>query len=347
MLRPTLSMLRNSAFPQRAGICADNLSQVAAVANECQQRLIYDPLAPDEGWHGSSIRMRFNVTVSGRSATIITPNDVARIIVLDICKVPRQLRNGFYEYLQFGTGLKPPGCDPWVDQVTQAFARDNVATLAPFPTSAPQTIWLFPGSSSDVGKRVVIQGPDKNGKTVLGLDPTTGEAILGEQVALQFPSSLSLNQFQGITGILKDVTVAPVTIMAIDSVTNATTALSTMEPHETTAAYRQYFLNGLPANCCTTPGGVVQIDVQAKIDFVPVVSDRDYLTIPNIPALIEEGQSLHYSEMDTETAAKLEAKHHAKALALLNGQIDHYEGKVNTAIGLKIFGSAKLRPQPK
>ena len=347
MQRPTFSTLLNSSFPEKIGHCAEDISVVAAAANEVQERLIYDPMAPDEGWHGSTIRMRFNVTVSGRTATIITPNDIARVIVLDICKVPRQLRNGFYEFLQFGTGLKPPGCDPWVDQVTQAFARDNVPTLAPFPSSAPQTIWIFPGSPSDVGKRVIVQGADKNGKTVLALDSTTGAAVLGEQIALQFPFAVSAHQYQTITGILKDVTVAPITIFAIDSVTGVTTALSSMEPHETSAAYRQYFLNGLPANCCNTPSGVVQIDVQAKLDFVPVTSPRDYLSIPNIPALIEEGQSWFYSSKDTEVAAKLEAKHHAKALALLNGQIDHYEGKVTPAIGLKIFGSAKLRPQPR
>lgn len=344
--RPTLGILRNSPFPARCGICADDLSRVASVANIVQERLMIDPLAPDEGWWGGWVDAVFNVQVSSRTAYIVTPWDIARVIVLDICNRPRPIRNGFYEYLQFGTGHMPRNCQNLRNTVQQAFERDNVPLLGVFPSTAPQFIRAYVTNSADVGKRLIVQGPDSNGKTVLGTDPDTGAPIVGERLYLDLPFKQSAFQYQNVTGFIKDATLGPVQIFAVDA-GGTQTLISSMEPNETTASYRRYLINNLPPNCCNSPTGTVQVNTKCKLDFVPVQSDTDYLIIQNIPALIEEGQSWRYSDQDTETAAKLEAKHHAKALALLNGQLDHYQGKTNVAISAPIFGSAKLRPQPR
>ena len=344
--RPTFADALNSGLPKAVGLCAQDRAEVAAYVNEAEEHLITDPLAPDEGWWGGWAHMRFNVTVTAHTAKITTPREVARLIVMDICNRPRFIRNGFYEYLQFGTGKQPKGCNSLCCQTQQAFERDCVPTLTDFPTSAPQFIRFFPTNAADVGKRIVVQGPDKNGITVLGIDPETGLAIPGETVTLQFPFSTSVNEFQNITGLLKDETVGPVQIFTVDPTSLTQTLLSSMETKETSASYRQYFLNGLSSHCCNQPLGSVQVDAQAKLDFIPVESDTDPLIIQSIPALIEECQSIRYSRMDSPQAPALEQKHHSKAIQLLNGQLDHFEGKVNTAINVPIFGSNRLRRQP-
>ena len=160
------------------------------------------------------------------------------------------------------------------------------------------------------------------------------------------PFSDSVNQFASISGIIKDVTVGPVIINQVDPDTGEETYLTTMDPHEVTAQYRKYLLNNLPVQCCTTSSGIVQVTSMVKLDFIPVKSDSDFLTIQSLPALIEEVQAIKYSRMDSEIAAKLEEKHHAKALSLLFGQLDHYLGKTQTAISVPIFGSNRLRAQP-
>jgi hypothetical protein len=50
--------------------------------------------------------------------------------------------------------------------------------------------------------------------------------------------------------------------------------------------------------------------------------------------------------MDSANAAQQSGVHHAKALALLNGQLDLYCGKTNVAVSVPIFGSQKIRRQP-
>lgn len=351
MIRPTLAMVRSSALPARAGICAADISAVAAITNEAQERLLNDPLAPDEGYWGGWARMQFTVTPTNKYAYITTPRDVARLIVMDVCQTPIHIRNGFYEFLEFGIGLQPRPAQCGTTMVSQncacgvmsqAYERDSVVTLSP-QTISPAILRFYAGDTSDLGRRILVQGTDQNDKPVTSIDIATKQSILGEYVALALPFADTVNQFKTITGMIKDVTVGQVTIHQVSPVTGDELSLSLMETNEVTAQYRRYLLNGLPTACCSGP---VQITAQAKLDFVPVMSDPDYLLIQSIPALIEEAQAIRYSSMDSPNAAKLEEKHHMRALQLLFGQIDHYLGKTQTAIRVPIFGSDRIRMQP-
>lgn len=347
MLRPTFAQVKSSSLPAAIGLCAKtNSAGVAMVTNEIQERLLHDPMAPEEGWWGGWLRMLFNVTVGAGAGYIVTPFDIARLILMDVCARPIPLRNGFYEYLEFSRGLEPKTNLTWLSQPMEAFERDNVVTFATFPTS-PRLIRIYMTDNGDTGTRVVVQGPDQNSMAISNVDFTTHITALGEVLYLQAPFVTSTNQFSSVTGILKTITRGQVQIFTVDPATGAETLLSTMEPRETTASYRRYLVNGLPANCCNTPGGVVQVSAQCKLDFVPVIADSDFLLITSIPALIEEAQAYKYSRMDTRAAAGLEQKHHAKALGLLRGQLDHFLGRTTPAIRIPIFGSDRLTPQPR
>lgn len=343
--RPTFSEVLNSTIPRDIGLCAEQRSEVAAQVNIAIEELIADPLAPEEGWWGGYVHVVFQVPVVACNATLITPREIARIDVLDICQRPRFIRNGFYEYLKFGRGKQPRGCNSACVQTQQAFDRDLVPLLSPFPSTGPQTIRFFPSNNADIGKRIQIQGPDQNGKTVYSVDPITGEAIIGEVVTLVAPFATAAFQYQNITGLAKDYTLGPVTVFAVDA-SGHSTQISAMEPNETTASYRQYFLNGLPAACCNTPQGVVQVDAQCKLDFIPVINDSDPLLIQSIPAIRRKCMALRWSTIDSAAASKKESENNAAALRILNGQIDHYEGKTRTAISMPIFGSDRARLNP-
>lgn len=348
-------MVRSSPLPGAVGLCAGDISNVASIVNEAQERLLNDPMAPDEGWWGGWARMTFNATVTNRYAYIVTPQDVARVIVMGICQSPMRIRNGFYEFLQFGAGLqpRPSSCVSSVggqscncNTTMQAYERDNVVTLTD-QTVSPATIRFYPADASDLGKRILVQGNDQNGQPILSTDPETQAAILGEYVALTLPFVDTVNQFTKITGILKAQTSGQVQIFQVDPDTGAQTEISSMEPREITASYRRYLLNGLPTKCCNTTCGTTQVDTQVKFDFMPVQADPDFLLIQSLPALIEEAQAIRYSRLDSPNATQFEQKHHARALQLLFGQLDNYLGRTQTAIGVPIFGSQKLRLSPR
>lgn len=354
MIRLNLGFIRSSSLPSAVGICAGDISNVAMFVNMAQERLLHDPMAPNEGYVGGYATMVFNMAVSNRHGYIVAPHDIARLIVMDVCGKPIQIKNGFYEFLQFTNGLHPKqtsclgngtlGQACGLLTPSQAYERDAVVTLYE-QTVSPATLRFYPTSNADIARRILVQGTDQNGQTIYGVDPVTQAAILGEYVTLNLPYVDTVNQFSKITGFLKDQTVGQVQIFQVDGSGNQT-LISSMEPNEPTAQYRRYLVNNVPERCCNTNTGTVQIVAQAKFDYVPVQSDSDYTIIQSLPALIEECQSLRYSMMDSANAPMLEAKHHAKAMQLLFGQLDHYLGKTNTAINVPIFGSDRVRLQP-
>ena len=307
-----------------------------------------DPLAPEEGWWGGTVTLNLSASIINGAAYVVTPREIGRLTDVAVCGRPIFIRNRYYEFLQFGRGLQPKACHhSGCGSSLAAYERDNVVTLSPMlPT--PQKIRVYPSDNRDIGLRVLLQGRDQNNQIILTTDPGTGLPAPGEYIGINFPFTDSVNQFLGqLSGIQKDSTFGPLQFFQVDPVTGVETPLSAMEPNEGVANYRRYLVNGIPSQnlCCASPGSPLQLTAQGRIEFIPVVNETDYLTIPNTPALIEESMSIRYSRMESSNAAQQSALHHQRALALLNGQIDAYEGKTNTAISVPIF-SRKLRRQP-
>ena len=206
MNRPNLANYR-SLFPtETLGVCVSD-PKVRNYCNESQERLLMDPLCPDEGWWGGWVGMTFSASVAANNAAYITtPPEVARLTDVAVCGRAIPMRNGFYEYLQFGAGLQPKTCNQNVCGSTFAtYDRDNVCTLSPLlPT--PQTIRVYPSDARDLNRRVLLQGRDNNDMIVLTTDPGTGQAGAGEYLTLKFPFVDSVNLFSSLDGIQKDQT---------------------------------------------------------------------------------------------------------------------------------------------
>lgn len=344
MNRPRLLDLRTSRLPAAIGLCMNDQPRIAQMVNSAQQQLLFGHEQSDEGPYGTWAEMVFNV--SQASPFITTPREVARIQKMTVCKRPVNIQNQFYEYLQFGCGPKPPLCatdnqgSAWL---STAYSRNNVPLFTDL-TTPPQYIRIYSADTTgaDLNKRVLVQGTDASGNRLYSLD--NGYRVDGVFVTLANPFAdvqvAGVNQAYGsITGIQKDVTLAPIQIKQVDLTTGAEVLLSQMEPSETVANYRRYYLYPLPASCCQAGSTTIQVDSIVKLELVPVVADPDYLLIQNVEALIHQCQSIRYQGMDTSQAKQFADWHHAQAIRLLNGQTVHYLGKEKPAVGFHPFGS--------
>lgn len=346
MNRATLADFRAQFPTENMGLCSAD-PKVTAYCNEAQQRLLIDSLAPDEGWADGWVTVNLTATVVNQTAYVTVPQNIVRLIVLDVCKHPIHIRNGFWEFLPFGLGLQPKTCRVNCGSPFSAYERDNVVTLSPL-LATPQKIRVYPTDIRDTGLRVLLQGKDQNRLTILTTDPGTGTSAPGEYLQLAFPFMDSVNQFTEITGMMKDQTYGPLQFFQVDPNTGAEVALSAMEPNESTASYRRYLISGIPSQnlCCATPTSPLQITAQGRLAFTPVQNETDYLTINCVPALLEESMSIRFGRMESAAAAQQSGLHHAKAIALLNGQMDQVYGKTNTAVRMPLFGSNRMRRQP-
>jgi len=344
--------IRVSRIPPLLGLCKDDVPRICDFVNAAQSRLLNAKEAGDESWWGTWAEIAFNVS---RDQPYITlPREIARLESVNVCDHPRPVRNSFYEYLQFGNGRLPKHystCNPC--RQVQVLSRNNAATFVNL-TGTPRVIAVYATQAQDIGKRILIQGADNNNQTVYSQD--TFQRVQGIFVTLATPFAIAPMQFNAITGIQKDVTAGPVQVFEIDPTTATQTLLLVMEPTETTAWYRRYYLDSLPISCCpsvpsgasacTTPASQpVQVTAIAKLDLIPVVADTDYCLIQNMEAILHECQAVRYSGIDTTSAKNFEKYHHGEAIDLLNGELSHYLGKNQVAINLSVFGSASLERQ--
>lgn len=338
-MRATLRDVRQSRLPESIGSCVGGNALLLSTVNEAQQRLIMDESQPDEGWWLTYAIMAFNV--SRDEPFFVTPRGVARVTMLDICKKPVILRNQFFEYLDFGNGLKPGGCcNRSTCGTMTAYDRGPVVT---FKELAPpnKKIRVYFTDITDAGKRILFSGKDGFGNIIYTQDGFS--RATGEFLVFTSPFVDSVNEFTELSGIQKDLTNGAIQIFEVDTVTTDERLILTMEPGETTASYRRYYASGLPSTVCGS--STIQVSAVVKLDFIPVVADTDYLIISNLPALKEECQAVRYSEMDDANSKKMAVLHHGNALRLLFGELDLYVGKERVSVTVPIFGSDRLRRQ--
>lgn len=338
--RKTFFQFRKSRAPQVLASCANNMIALASYVNEATERLV--KAASETGWYGTWQRVVFNVD---RADPFITfPRHIARVIDLDVCKQPVRVQNEFYEFLEAGIGLQPTSscnCASGACNILSTYDRGSFPTFKDLTsTGNPKVLRIYPTSLRDVGgKRVLFQGLDQNGNVIRSLD--NGFDILGEYVVLQTPFADTLNQFSRLDAVQKDVTSNDVLLYEVDTVTGAQVLLSRYEASEDNPSYRRYFINGLPNNCCGT-GTTAQVTAMAKMDFIPVVVDQDWLLIGNIPALKLECEAVRYEEMDNPAAQAMAKSKHRQAVKMLNDELNHYEGRTAPIVNFAPFGTAKL-----
>jgi len=337
-------------MPGLVGLCSADLRGVANAVNRAQESLIYAEEAGEESWHGTWAEVRLNA-VNCEQPYITLPREIARLEMVTLCARPIQVRNQFFEYMQFGNGRMPKQVGRLCGRnfIPQVYTRNNVPTFVDL-ASTPQYLNVYLTDPADAEKRVLLQGMDQNGQVIYSQDGWNNNT--GEWISLRndVPFVTSLNLFSQITGIQKDLTVGQVQIWQMDPDTAAMTLLVTMEPTETVASYRRYFFDPLPFSCCPNQGTgntpqTLSVTALAKLELLPVFADTDYLLIQSIEALTNECESNRLGSVDEISAKSQAAERHAQAIRLLNGQLVHYYGLNDPALVFAPFGSAKLEYQ--
>lgn len=345
MKRLRLYDMRMSRLPPAIGLCRADITTVAQYINSAQQRLIYAKEAGDEGWWGTWAEIAFRV--SRGSPYWTAPRDIARLMAVNVCERPIAIHNQLMEYLQFGNGRMPKTYYTCASGINQAYTRNNVPTHVDL-TNPPQLIRVYATDIADVqaSKRILVQGTDTSNNTIYTQDGAN--EVLGEFIAFDTPFASSTYQFNSITGFQKDITSGFIKVYQVDPSTGDEVLLLTMQPSEETASYRRYYFDNLPATCCqssvptTTTAQTLTLTGLAKLELVPVMTDTDYCLIQNPEALIEECQSIRYSETDTSDGKRMGELAHRNAIRLLMGELNHYLGLDEPAVVFAPFGAARL-----
>lgn len=336
-MRPlTLGDVKNrTRIPQALGICSTD-PRLVAWLNEAQQRLI-----TKANWIGTYGRFKICATDS----CITMPPQVASIERVALCGVPIPVHDMWYEFLDNGLGVRAANTNSGSACCGNTCGAEEANLRGWFPTfgdirGTDKKLVVSCDLSADVGKRILVLGYDQNRnwiRTVQGGTIADGEVLLLAQGA----GTTSTKFFDGgITGIqFLDDRAGLVWLWELDTVAVTQRLIGSYQYWERNPSYARYLFPSILAQTnseggCTT----TTVEMIAKLDFIPVAVDTDYLLITNVPALKNMATAVKQMEEAVSTddftrAASFEAI----ALRELDAEIEHYLGE-GRVVGMNVRG---------
>lgn len=321
-MRTTLLDAKNSRIPAVLNISPDD-ERFPAYINEAIQRLVQT----GEKFHGLYGEFAFCVD----NGCITLPRQIANVEAVAVCGHPLTIRGSWFQFLQSGPGMDPQcagnsctgsswGCGMSFQQKAGDFCtyRDILGEN--------KKIKVYADVSEDADAVITLFGYDENGQWIRS--QVGGEWIDGEQVSIDSTTpQLSTHFFTSLVSVQKPETNGPVRLYEYDTTLLTQREIAVYDPDETNPAYRRVEIRGLPTSgCCGSTDAdctEAKVTVMAKLEFIPVARDEDWLLIGNLPALKDELQAILKSENNLfeESLAW-----HAKALNGLRAELRHYLG---------------------
>ena len=314
-----------STISRVIGITAAD-SRVVDYLNEATQRLL-----TKGKWVGTYQRYRICVN----QGCITWPRQIETIEALAISSSPAPIRNSWFEFYPAGPGATSLNCAcsgsstclsgyPGLNDRMNACTFDDIIGL-------DKKVRVVSDIVEDAGLQILLQGYDENSKWIQ--TQVAGEWINGEYVDIASVAHDSTKLFTTITGVQKPITHGPVRLYELDPATGVTRALAMYESDETRPEYRRSLVTGLCATTSTTCDKT-SVEVMAKLRFIPVINDADWVMLGNLPALKLEVMAILKEERNLLDEAIV---YSAKAVELLRDELKHWMGD-GAVVTLKVVG---------
>jgi hypothetical protein len=338
-MKTTFSQVKSSSIPRVLGLCSTDI-RLADYVNEAIERLLCRP----EKWWGAY--ERYAICMSENLVT--WPRRFATIETAAVCNEPVRIRNSWYEFLPNGPGVQETEGECEVQLINR---EGNWPTFEDI-IGDDKKLKVYADVDEAEDCWILVQGYDENdnwirthGGEIFGSGGEfggSGGSIFGGSSDWFDGELISVNHatpqtsehfFTKITGIVKPQTNGVVRLYEYDTTLATNRAIGYYAHDETNPSYRRSLVTGvdniIAANDCTTSNLIVV----AKLEFVPVSNDNDFLLIPSIPALKDMCQAIKkYDAGLFDQGVAFEEK----AVQTLDNQLGHYLGD-GAAVKLNIL----------
>jgi len=292
--------------------CSDD-SRIANYVNRACERLLYEMKSV-----GTFAKYRICVSDSG---CVTWPREIETIESFAICSTPGSVRSQWYEFLQSGPGIvgagNPVGGNQLIDQGEFPAFDDVIGT--------GKKIGIYCDAQEAAGKSINLQYYDSSGQFVTST--VDGAVIDGESIALPPAGTYAYTSRQvmagGLVRVYKDTTKGVVRLYEFNTATAALRPLAFYERDETVPVYRRSLIPSLCGQGCGTTSTTKSITVIAKLRYMPVSDQNDFLIISHADAIRLAAQGILKEENNKLEEA---AAFFAMAIRCLDRQLHHYNG---------------------
>lgn len=287
-----LADCRNSiSLKNIAGTCS-NSNQFREYVNEAIRRLL-----KRGDWYGSTQVVEFCTT----GCNITWPNWVGTIEGVRFGESRSgHIFNNWYRFVgghhnhsEFRSDavIEDSGTAPCYNDIT-----DNTGKLIRYNVVQP----------TDLGKRITIYGTQFGGQPLQEQD-VNGVWSPGLTITAANPYGTSPVMVTRIDSITRDATDGMTYLYQYDPVTQVVIDLARFDPNETNPRYRRScIINSNHGNCHIDANGVKWNKIEAiiKLQYVPLVNDRDFILIDDFDALKFMIQAIRSEEREDNPTAE-------------------------------------------
>lgn len=277
-------------FKNISGVCG-NSDEFKSILNVAMRRLI-----KRGGWFGSEVLMRFCIY----NGCPVLPRQVAALIGTRFCNGEYEIRNHWYEIVGphcgdgagFNRTITETGTAPAYSEITGELGK---------------YIRAYPTKLEDVGKTVTLFGFDAGSQPLQ--EKVGGVWRQGITLVLAAPYAQTSVLVKRITSVVRQATQANILLYEYDTASATQRDLALYGPTETNPRYRKYSIPDfcrIPTGCSTSNGVTLKtMEALVSLNFIPVVSDNDFLAIDDFDAIGLAIQSMRLEEANQDDQAEL------------------------------------------
>ena len=236
----------------------------------------------------------------GSGKTLALPETVESVIRVTANGNTAYVRGVGYEFLDSGPGEEMSHAGRSAGQDLKDMG-DGFPTFYPVGAD-PRRLIAMSDNPADIGKEIRVRGYDAMSCTITDNGPGEMLKISGWQGGIEgeidsTTVSLTKNEFQEVTSIIKPATTGHISFYSYDTDTYDLGFLSKYAPHETQPGYRRYQITNKAFSAST------YINTLVKLRHVPLRHDSDPLMIQSLHALQYMCQSLHEQSSGNQKAS--------------------------------------------
>lgn len=290
---------------------SESHSSVPDYINEAVQRLMVRG-----NWVGTVVRYRVCVN----EAKLTWPRHIHTILKCNVCRSPVPVANGWYEFSGGGPGTLH-------DDDSVGLVLQDMGTASTFDDigGTGRTLRVI-GTEDEDDAEMLVQGYDDSNQWIRTVH--NGALVDGEYFTIAPAGTVSAHVWSNVTRVIKPATDGNVLLYERDTATLVDKPMGIYEPDETEPSYRRSRIPALDTvgDCGTghCEDDHTAVNVKAKLRYIPVAQDTDWILIGNLPALKDMVMSILKAEKDLPEEAEI---YEGRAIRELGKELVDHEGE--------------------
>lgn len=310
------------------------------------------------GWFGTEVLMR----LCTEGCNVVFPRHVGTVLGMRLCESGQmQIRNHWWSVVGPGNiagwnsvygggfgygygygngfdvgavqGYQPPGVD-----------ANTVPIFNQVSGNTGKLIRYHVVNQSDYGKTITIYGKKYGGQPLQ--QQIDGVTENGLTITAAYPIAQTTTLVTKIDAVVREATASPAYLYEYDPATTKLRMLAAYESSETNPSYRHMQIPALacsPWRCGENGEKIYQFEALVKLQYIPVVSDNDFLLVDDFDALALAIQSIKFSEANDATNAEIYMR---QAIKELNYELRDKSPGQQLSVTVNTMGSERMLVNP-